>query len=65
MSLIFDKEEILRRPLLDLKEGDKRSDVRLEGTVQDQFWHGSDCFIPVIYKGQRRKMQINQHLRRD
>jgi len=64
MVLIFDKDEILKRPVLDLKQGDRASDVRLEGTVEDQFWRGGDCYIPVIYKGQRRKMKINQSFNR-
>ena len=64
MVLIFDKEEILKRPELEFKQGDRATDVRLEGTVADQFWQGGKCYIPVIYKGQRRKMHINRLLRR-
>ena len=64
MSINFDKDEILQRPKLVFQEGDRKSDVRLEGTFEDQFWHGGDCYIPVVYKGQRRKMKINHMLRR-
>ena len=55
----LDKNDVLNREELVFKDGDKPSSARTEGTWGENFfWHGDKCYVPVIYKGQKRKKRI-------
>ena len=50
---------ILKRPEVILRIGDKPSYIQIQGIPgQNQFWEGEKCYIPVLYKGQPRKLRV-------
>ena len=56
------KEEVLSRQEIDMSDVDYKH-FKIETSVADQFWHGSECYIPVIYKAQRLKMRYRPKMR--
>lgn len=54
----FTKEEVLKRRELDIEGVDARY-FKYQGMHPDnQFWHGGDCYVPVIYKSQPFKLKV-------
>ena len=54
----FDKNDVLNRKELDITDIDIKH-FKYEGRYpEDQFWDGSICYVPVIYKGQARKLRV-------
>jgi len=57
------KEDVLNREELILKQGDPMSSFSMQGDWGNNFfWKGEKCYIPVIFKGERRKMRVRLSL---
>ena len=54
----YTKDDVLKRRELDINDINPRH-FKYQGTHPDnQFWHGSDCFVPVLYKSQPFKLKV-------
>jgi len=54
----FTKDDVLNRPELDIAGVDPKH-FQYEGTYpENQFWHGEDCYLPVVYKAQRYRLKV-------
>jgi hypothetical protein len=54
----FTKDDVLNRPLLVVNKDIDRHRFSYQGNYPaDQFWDGSDCYVPAIYKAQLYKVK--------
>lgn len=54
----FDKEDVLKRIEIDISEVDPHY-FKYQGVHPDnQFWHGAECYVPVLYKSQPFKLKV-------
>ncbi len=54
----FTKDDVLKRREIDITDVDPRH-FKYQGVYpENQYWHGSDCYVPCLYKSQPFKLKV-------